>query len=111
MNYRYQYTIIFSIKTILLAQAICIVYLTSEFNWASCILSGLSEWTHTQSPFTASLKELQDQEGRKERRKKEGRECETERGVKSLDMEGQALGLTGMVRSTGKAASGVPISC
>lgn len=94
-------------ETILLAQAIFVVYLTSEFNWASCILSG----DHTQSPFTASLKELQDQEGRRERRKKEGRECETEKGVKSLGLEGQALGLTGMVRLTGKAASGVPISC
>ena len=58
-----------------------------------------------------SFPEGNSRPGRKERRKKEGRECETERGVKSLDMEGQALGLTGMVRSTGKAASGVPISC
>ena len=66
---------------------------------------------HTQSPFTASRKKLQDQEGRKERRKKEGGEGETERGVNSLDLEGQSLGLTGMVRLTGKAVSKVPISC
>ena len=66
---------------------------------------------HTQSPITASLKKLQDQEGRKERRKKEGGEGETERGVNSLDLEGQSLGLTGMVRLTGKAVSKVPISC
>lgn len=47
----------------------------------------------------------------KEKVRGRGGEERRERGVKSLDLEGQALGLTGMVRSTGKAASGVPISC